>query len=390
MRKLSTALVCILALNAHANVVQYFAGISYNNPSELFKVKKEALWLGGTGSYADLAFTGSVFNFNTFQYDSGKNHSRTYTVLPYGRFAKRFDEQVVFAIDVTQPFNSNLNWGDNAFTKYAATQNYLRDVDISPKMSFAVSKKLQLGGGVNFNYLLHNEINWAFPTGQFSSANLINKTTSFGVGYNLGLTYLLNDTNFFGLTYYSQIRQRSSGYSVLGGNFSNNLTFAFTMPPTAVISYVHIFNPTWLLSVQVFQSQWNLNQYARFNHTAAPPPYSNFSFEMKFDKAYALLGALRNQFTEKLGLTLAGMIDDGPERNYLRPILFPSDVQYLLGLVGDYHFNANTSVELMYAHVFSYPSIQNRTMVNGLPIPFTTGFVNIDVNVIDLKLKIEA
>ncbi len=390
MRKLSTGILCVLVLNAHANVIQYFAGISYNNPSELFKVKKSALLMGGTGSYADLAFTGSVLNFNTGQYDSGISHSRTYTVLPYGRIAKRLDEKTVFALDVTEPFNSNLNWGTDSFTKYAATQNYLTDVDASPKMSYAFNQKLQLGAGLNFNFLLNNEVNWAFPTGQATSANLINKTSSFGLGYNVGATYIINQTNFLGLTYYSRIRQNTKGHSELGSSYSDKLLFTFSMPATTVLSYVHIFNPTWLISLQAFQSEWNVNQYARLHNTAAPPPFSNFVFDMHFDRSYAVLGALRNQFTEKLGIALAGMIDDGPEHNNLRTIVFPSDTQYFLGLIGDYRVNTNTTFELIYGRVFSYPSMQNRAMVNNTSVPFTTGFVNINVNVVDLKIKIEA
>jgi long-chain fatty acid transport protein len=390
MRKLSTGVLCMLALNAHANVIQYFAGISYNNPSELFKVKKGTFLIGGTGSYADLTFKGSALNFNTFQYDTGVSHSRTYTLLPYGRIAKRLDDKTVFALDVTEPFNSNLNWGTDSFTKYAATQNYLTDVDVSPKMSYAFSEKLQIGGGLNFNFLLNNEVNWAFPTGQFTSANLVNKSSSFGLGYNLGATYIINQTNFLGLTYYSRIRQKTSGYSELGSNYSDNLLFTFSMPATTVVSYVHIFNPTWLISLQAFQSEWNVNQYARLYNTAAPAPFSNFVFDMHFDRSYAVLAAIRNQFTEKLGLTVAGMIDDGPEHNNLRTIVFPSDTQYFLGLIGDYHINTNTTVELIYGRVFSYPSIQNRVTANNNSIPFTTGFVNISANVVDLKIKIEA
>lgn len=389
MRKLSTGVLCMLAINAsHANVIQYFAGISYNNPSDLFKVKKGVFLLGGTGSYADLRFKGNVLNFNTFQYDSGINYSRTYTLMPYGRLAKRLNDKAVIALDVTQPFNSNLDWGTDAFTRYAATQNYLTDVDVSPKMSYAVNQHLQVGAGINFNFLLNNEVNWAFPTGQLTSENLINKSKSFGLGFNLGATYIVNETNFIGLTYYSRIRQNTTGYSVLGSNYSDNLLFSFNMPATTILSYVHIFNPTWLISLQGFQSEWNANQYARIFNTAAPAPYSNFVFDMHFDRSYAFLAALRNQFSEKLGITFAGMIDDGPEQNNLRTIVFPSDTQYFLGLVGDYQLSNKTTIELLYGHVFSHPSIQNRVVANGTSIPFTTGQVNINANVLDLKIKI--
>lgn len=391
MRRLvPTGVLCMLALNAHANVIQYFAGISYNNPSDLFKVKDSVFLVGATTAYADLRFKGDVFNFNTFQYDSGTSHSRTYTVMPYGRIAKRLNDKVVLGVDVTEPFNSNLDWGTDSFTRYAVTQNYLTDVDVSPRIAYSLNQKIQLGGGLNFNFLAKNEVNWAFPTGQFTSANMINRTSSAGLGFNLGATYIINQTNFLGLTYYSRIRQNTVGESHLDDRYSDNHIFSFYMPATTILSYTHIFNPKWLVNFQLFQSQWNANQYVRLYNTAAPPPFSNFVFDMHFSRSYAGLAALRTQFSEKLGITFAGMIDDGPERDNLRTLVFPSDTQYFLGLVGDYHFTEHTSVELLYGHVYSPTSIQNRVMANGNSIPFTTGNVNINANIVDLKIKIEA
>ena len=223
MRALSTAVCCILAINAHANVIQYFAGLSYNNPSELFRVKKDLFLMGSTNSYADLGFNGSVLNFNTGQYASGINHSKTFTAMPYGRLARRLNGKTVVGIDVTQPFNSNLNWGTDRFTRYANTQNYLTDVDVSPKISYALTRSLQIGGGLNLNFLANNEVNFAFPTSQFTYANLINPTSSFGLGFNVGATYFINQTNFLGLTYYSRIKQRTTGISTLGPFINPNL-----------------------------------------------------------------------------------------------------------------------------------------------------------------------
>lgn len=390
MRILPIGVLCMLAVNAHANVIQYFAGISYNNPADLSQIKNDQLIFGGTGSYADLAFTGSALNFNTYQYTSGTVHSQTYTIMPYGRLAKRFNEKTVFALDVTEPFNSNLNWGTDAFTRYANTQNLLTDVDISPKFSYAVNQKWKIGGGLNFNFLLNNEVNWAMPTGATTYANLLNPTSSFGLGFNVGTTYMINQTNFVGFTYYSRIKQNTTGTSQLGLNLNHNLSLGFYMPTTMVANYVHIFNPKWLVSVTGFRTQWSLNQYVRIYNTAVPAPMSNFVFDMSFRNSYALLVAVRKQIGEKAGLTLAGMRDGSPERDNLRTITFPSYPQYFIGLVGDYHYSESTSVELLYGHVFSNPSINNQVPVNNNFIPFTTGKININVDVLALKLKIEA
>ncbi len=137
-----------------------------------------------------------------------------------------------------------------------------------------------------------------------------------------------------------------------------------------------------------FRSEWHVNQYVRLFNTAAPPPNQNFNFEMSFGDSYAVLGVVRNQFTEKLGLSLVGMRDDGPEKDNLRTLVFPSDMQYLLGLSADYHFNKSTSIELLYGHVFSWPNIQNQLTINNSSIPFNTGKVNINADVLDLRVKV--
>lgn len=390
MRILPTSLFCLLSLNAQANVIQYFAGISYNNPSELFKIKKEQFLLGGTGSYADLGFRGSALNFNTLSYNAGENHSRTYTFMPYGRLARRINKDIVASLDVTEPFNSNLNWGTDAFTRYANTENLLIDVDVSPKFSYALNKKLQLGAGINLNFLVNNEVNWAFPTSPTTYATLTNPTSAFGLGYNLGVTYLINKSNFLGITYYSKIKQNTRGTSTLGPFINPYLSLNFFLPTTIILNYVHIFkNPKWLISLTGFQTQWSLNQYVRLYNTAAPPPMSNFVFHMSFRDSYAYLAVIRKQVTDKAGLALIGMIDDGPEKDFLRPITFPSYIQYFAGLAGDYSFNKNTNLELLYGHVFSNPGINNFVPVNGNLVPFTTGQMKINVDVLALKLKIE-
>ena len=389
MRLLTTGALCVFTLGAHANVLQYFSGISYNNPSQLFQIKNTEFILGGTGAYGDLKFTGSALNFNTLQYESGISHSRTYTLFPYGRIAKRVTPKFVVAVDVTEPFNSKLDWGSNTFTRYAATQNLLTDVDVSPKFSYSLSKNFHVGAGINFNFVTNNESNWAFPTGPTTYATLVNKSTNSAVGFNVGATYLINQTNFIDLTYYSKIRQNTKGTSELGPLISNNLLFSFTMPATTVLSYVHLFTPKWLLNLKIYQSEWDANQTVRFLNTAAPAPANHFSFSMDFDKAYAYVGALRNQYTEKLGLTLVGMVDDGPEQGHLRNLMFPTYIQYFVGIAGDYHVTAKTSLELLYGQVFSSPPMFNRVVVNNESIPFTTGNVRIRASVLDLKIKVQ-
>ncbi|CEK11366.1 OmpP1/FadL family transporter [Legionella hackeliae] len=391
MRYPLAVILSLSSIGSYANVLQYFAGISYSNPAELFKIKKNQLIIGGTGFYGDVRFSGSVLNLNSFQYDSGVSSSRRFSFLPYGRIASRVDEKFVWGVDVTQPFHSNLIYGLNSFTRYAVTETLMTDVDVSPRFSYNIVPRLNFGAGLNFNFLKDNETNWALPTGPTSYAMFINRTSGFGVGYNAGVYFIANPSNFFGATYYSSIKQKTRGESIFNGNVNTNLSFNFSMPATTILTYTHLFNQKWLAGFQTFRSEWNANQYARIRNTAAPPPAGpNFTFTMKYSASWAYSGFVRQQYNENLGLTLIGLIDDGPERDHLRTLNFPSDTQYFLGLASDYQLSKLTTLELLYGHVFSKTTIGNSIIIGGQQLPFTTGRVRINADVFELRLKLQA
>ncbi len=390
MRNVVKLALLSCCLTSHANVIQYFTGISYSNPAELFKVKQSEFIVGATAFNTQGRFQGTQLNFNTFGYDYGVSKNNTTSLLPYGRIAQRLNKKLVFAVDLTEPFHSNLNWGNDSFTKYAATQNYITDIDVSPRLSFALSPTWFIGAGLNFNFLKNNETNWALPSGPTTSANMINRTSGFALGYNLGIYHIFNPTNFMGLAFYSRKKQDTYGTSTFQNNINTRLSFNFSMPATALLNYVHIFNEKWLTSLTLFHTDWSVNQMVNFINTSAPPPMNpNFSFSVKYRRSFAIIAALRHQLKQKLGLTAVGMLDGGPERDEYRSLNFPAETQYFLGLAADYHPNQATTLEFLYGYGFSKARLSNSVNIGGQSLPFTTGKVNIYANVFELKLKIQ-
>lgn len=390
MRITTMAFLCLATVELQANVIQYFTGISYSNPSELFQVKKNDFFLGGTIIDANGKFNGSSLNFNTFQYESGQSISERTSFLPYGRVAQRVNDKWVVGLDVTQPIHSNLAWGENSVTRYAGINNLLRDIDISPRFSYQFKPGFYAGAGANFNFIRKNETDWALPTGPTSYATLINLSSGFGLGYDLGLYYSLNPTNFVGLTYYSTIRQRTRGTSTLADNVNTNYNFSFHLPSTLLFNYLHFFNQTWLINLQAIQSAWSENQIIRIHSTATPGPFGNdYNFPVHYKKSWTYAAAIHHQLHEKLGLTLLSVLDNGPERWHLRTINLPADKQYFFALVSDYHLNKTTTFELLYGYGFLKTKLSNQVTVNAQAIPFNTGRVHIHANVVDLRLKIQ-
>jgi long-chain fatty acid transport protein len=386
------SLLIFTMTNSCANVIQFFTGINYDNPAELFQTKDLTFLLGGTGVYLDARYTGSQLNLSTGAYPTGVNHSRTTTVLPYGRLAKRFSDKLVIGVDVTEPYNSNLNWGSFAFTNYANAQNKLTDIEVSPRMSLAITQTLFAGLGLNLNFLENNEINWALPIGFNRFATLVNKSDSFGLGWNVGVFKIINQQNMIGIVYYSKIKQETTGNSYFLNMVNTNFASTFYMPATTVIHYLHIFNPKWVLSAKAYITEWSANQNVAFINTAAPPPAGpNFIFPLQFKDSWAFLVATHYQHDEKFGFLAGFMTDFGPEHDNLRPLAFPSDTRYFFAVGSDYRINKTTKIELLYGHGFSRTSLNNTIVLGAGPaIPFSRGGININADVIDLKIKVEA
>ena len=390
MKKTAFTLLALSCLDLYANATQFLTGSTYVNGAELGQVKETEFILGVTGMALNAKFRGTQLNLNTGTQDYGHSSSKTTSLLPYGRIAKRYNDMVVFGVDVTQPFHSNLHWGANQVTRYAAVQVYLSDIDISPKMAVNVSEKLSIAAGINLNFLQNNEINWAMPTGPGPSqyATMTNKPASYGTGFNVAFNAMLTQQDIFGMAYYSKINQRGRGYSRLGPLLSSSFINNFILPATTELNYTHIFGPKWLTHWQLFHTQWEANQTAPLYNTANPMP-SNFIFSLKYKASNAIMGLVRHQYNEKVGLGLVGVIDAGPERENLRPISFPSDTRYLLGIIADYKVNKTTTIEMLYGQGYSGTKLQNSLNIRGQTIPFTTGPVHINANIVDFKVKIK-
>lgn len=376
-RALLLGLCSLYSLPSSANVIQYFTGISYDNPAAMFQTKNLELILGGTGIQTNFKYSGTALNLLTNRYQTGINDNYQYSFLPYFRIAKRLNDKVVFGFDVKQPYHGNINWGNDAFTRFASTQTRMIDVEYNPRLSVQLSQNLIVGGGLNINQVKDMQINVALPTGPNSYANLINKNSGWAYGWNLGLFYIINPQNMIDVSYFSRVNQKLMGTSTLGMRINPALSLNVTLPATTIFHYLHIFNPKWLVSAKAIYSQWHTTQTLPLLNTAAPPPAGpNIIIPMNYSDSWAFTLATRVQATPEAALLLIGVYDNGPEKNQFRTINFPSDTQYFLAIGGDFQLNKKLSTQIVLGHGWSDTSVNNM---------FTNGKIDIHANVIDWR-----
>lgn len=386
MRYVALGLLTVLNVNAYANVYQFFTGISFANPSEMFRIKENEFILGGTVPDVTMHFKGSSINSNTLGYGYGAATTHTVGLTPYGRIAHRFNERLVVGVDVTEPYYANVDWGNDSVLRYVTTKVRLTDVDVSPRASWLVTKRFYIGAGLNLNSMSNTQLNFAVPTSATQYATMTSKLSAFNTGYDLGAYFVIDKSNFLGLSYFSSIRMNLTGTSQLRATSNPHLSSPLKTPATTMLSYKHLFSPTWLGNLQFFYTQWGTFRNIYLNNTAIQ---RNLIIPANYHSSYALVGMVRNQYSEKLGLSLIGVVDTNPVPDAFRAPGLPSDNKYFVGLSGDYLLNKITTIQLIYGHGFSNPTINtSRILPNGQKVSQTHGNISINVDAVDLRIKV--
>lgn len=383
-------LIAIPSLTAHANVIQLFTGISYSNPAELCLVENNEAIIGGITHTFTNRFRGRSLNRNTQSYDQGINYTKTISLLPYGRIAKRYNEQLVFGVDVTQPYHTNHNWGSDAFTRYAMTQKYVIDVDVSPRFSFKANNFLAVGAGINLNFLNNYELDFSIPSGQTSYANVVNSAAGYGTGFNAGVYLSLTPNNAVGITYYSRIYQKTRGVSRWDQDINDSLRFNLTLPATTVMNYIHQFSPKLRSNLEFFYAEWSANKTFHIMNSAIPPPLGPHIFgRLDFKNSMAVRATMRHQTTERLALSLVGLLDKGPERAPNRSLGILSGDTYVVGATVDYQFTKSTQFKLTYGFSMLNTIINDKTRLGTRIVPLSVGNLNAYGNIIDISFRVK-
>ena len=142
------------------------------------------------------------------------------------------------------------------------------------------------------------------------------------------------------------------------------------------------------MNLQLIRTDWSANQVLTFSNTV----FGNFNFPMQFKPAYAVLAVVRHQINDKWAVSMFGMIDDGPEKDILRPLNFPSDKQYVGALGAEYFFSKNTMVQLQVGGLYSKTRLGNMIPhpITGSPTMFSQGRVKFAAPFVDLRIKLTA
>ncbi|MFI3321162.1 MAG: outer membrane protein transport protein [Rikenellaceae bacterium] len=256
------------------------------------KLGSESMFFNPAGlsfmsSNIDLSFGGSAI-FATATYSSGDTYAETDNTPSTPIFlqaAFKISDKLAAGLSVTTPYGSSLNWGKDWAGADLVQDIALKAYNIQPTISYRITDKLSIGGGLMINFGDVSISRALLPAGTLvpalgtDYADVIpvsaTLTGSAGIklGYNIGAMYDITDRLTLGASYRSKVGldvtagEATLSYAsdaikeVLSGSVPplDNGTFAASMPMPAnlTIGAAYKFGDNFLLSADIQSVYWS-------------------------------------------------------------------------------------------------------------------------------------
>lgn len=334
------------------------ASTGYYNPAGLTRLGQEQIAVSGVyiNSHTTQSATRATATNGTVL-GAGSAKGNDQSVIPALHYAKRIDENWMFALNIASPFGLKNNFKVTDFNRYMGTRAELRTVDIGPSLAYGFNNGFSIGAGVDALYAQAKLDTRTGSGNTLTDGFLENTASDWGVGYHAGILYEFNDCNTrLGVHYRSKVKVKTQGDSVTLTS-RQGVHADITLPENAVLSAYHAFDDQWAVMADVQWTHWKRFNELRLrfdNQTQLVTP-ENFKNSMR----YAL--GVTYQMCEPWKFKIGTAFDRTPTRDLNRTTAIP-DQNRTWGSVGvQYRVTKCLALDFGYAHVFFKKANINQT-----------------------------
>jgi len=313
----SIASSLVLLVSAQAAIIQNFNANNYFNPAELQRINIAEILAGAFINNPQVSFSGTSTG------GSGEANSNETDVLPFYRGAYRLNDRFVIGLNVSIPYYAHIEFPQSSVVAADATRTLVKDTDFAFQGSAKITDKLSLGAGFNVNNMHDFQVNFVGPGG----VNIVNKAKALSYGWDIGVTYDINQFNLIGLAYYSRLTPTFKGYSSGLGYFGNLTISGMNLPDTYKATYTHILSQNWLFALGASYSRWQSAKTVVFNNVAT---IGQIRLPVNYYSTWSFDAMGRYQFDPKWAALAVAVYDQGGAHQYARTVSFPSAPAWLL------------------------------------------------------------
>lgn len=274
--------------------------------------------------------------------------------LPFLHYVSKTHGKYRWGVSTAVPGGLTKRWNDG-FQKAFAQEFTLKVVELNPSMSYKVSDKFAIGGGLRFIY------SEGVVDSDGTAVNMPIKREMegdvFKVGYNLAMSYRPTNDISLAATYRSNINLKEEGEANLylygvGNQYSADVTVP--LPAALNLSVSKTWQERYTVELNYERTYWSKYKNLDFEYGSPIQP----SLEPYFDKPKPRHWRDTNTFrvgfsakvTDKLTLMAGYARDFTPvKKKYLSYELPDSDAN-IVSIGARYEINDNLSVGIAYLH----------------------------------------
>jgi long-chain fatty acid transport protein len=326
--------------------------------------------------------------------------------VPNFYWVRPIDDKMSFGLGVNSPFGLKTEYEDDWVGRYHAILSDLKTININPSLGYRVNDRVSIGGGINImlaDVELTSAVDFGslggFPQAADGMAELeADNFDDIGLGFNIGLIYMVSDRTNIGVSYRSHIDLEVDGdadFTVPGtvapllppGNFvDTGLKAEVTMPASLSFSVAHTVDKfTWLADVT--WTGWSSFDELRIDYDSAQldtVTTEDWDDSMRYSVGFDY------QYSDSLVLRAGLAIDETPiPSKELRTPRIPGEERFWVSVGLTYVAGDNFSFDVGYSHLtVDDPEIDNtfESPVSALNHTLT-GEYEADVDILSAQLN---
>ena len=382
----SLAAAFMVRENSAASLATVFAGnvsradeaaTVFNNPAGMSWLEGTQTQIGGTGVFPSIHYEGSVTAYDAngigtpLPSDNSRNNGQ-FALVPHAYAVVDLHERLKAGIAITVPFGNTIDYSEDWAGRYVNIKTAALSFDINPNLSYKLTDRLAIAGGVSLQYL-SLDLSSKIPQGVFFGVPLLPdggfllEVDNWGWGYNLGILAEPWDGTKLGLTYRSGIDHRMEGtitfdpttHPLVGVN--SDAYTDISVPASVTGGFTQQLSENFSVSADVQFTQWNtFKQVAVYSDN----PLVVFHEEYRDSWMVSIGGVYRvNQdWTLRAGVGF----DQSPVIDAYRDTGVPDKDRYMVGVGVGYQIAPSVSVDVGYAHYFAAGRATMNESVNRI------------------------
>ncbi|EIK94268.1 aromatic hydrocarbon degradation membrane protein [Pseudomonas sp. M47T1] len=361
--------------NAGAAVLATDPSILMNNPAGISQLKGTQLNMDAQVILGDITY--SRDSGNTFSGGNGGNP------LPYFPGTSLFishelDDRNSIAFGMYGNFGLALDYDDDWAGRYFTQESAIVGVSFQPTYAYKLTDDLSIGVGPRFMYgYYRTEVavnNNVLGLGNAPDGQLVYKDGDWGVGYNLGLLYRLNERVQLGLAYTSKIDLKFRDSPTLKHITNPLLNVALnrldvdqlkvdmTVPQTVLASASYKIDDQWTLLGSLNWQDWS--QFGKIGvEVDSNAAGTSTTVDRKYRDTYHASVGAQNQINAKWRWNVGVAYDSSAVDDKDRTVDNPMNQAWRFATGLNYALDENTDLHLNYTLIWmgDMDDVQTKT-----------------------------